>query len=1301
MAKMSRCGTSKPCVEFPLPAETLREVCEDARDFALVHGAGIRLKSGFREDAISVIPFTLLPSSFPRDAFSKAHLVQPILNKLMFRVAHDYDFLKMALQSTIEVDTFTAKLFRIYETVREEGIAQNKSAFCVCSEVPDLEFFQDAMLGILRSDYMMNRIKESGSLVSDACPKPVQIEVNTISSSFCTLSSIICDTHRFVMTSLGHRDEKKQLPLNTSMRDVNVGLVRAWELYNVETAYVLFVVEETTYNICDQRLTQFQLHKMNPLIKVMRRTLKEIHERAELSSELRLKIDGKEIAVVYFRTGYMPDLYSGEGDWEARLLLERSLAIKCPTINLHLAGTKKVQQLLSKRQNLERFLENAAEIDQVLSMCTGLYSLDLDEEGDQSARMAIENPERFVLKPQREGGGNNIYGVDVRKELERMGHSKERSAYILMDRISPPTQLNYILKPGDSISSVPVEVVSELGIYGVVLGSKRDIFTNIVAGHLLRTKPVTVDEGGVSFGVGALDSPFLVDCQCLVFNGLRLNLQEKVDALLSKDLQLILRTCGLNPYGLKKETRDRVVALLRDEEFSTVASLKIEELYNKSKRARKVSGCSDASDDPITENVPASRGRPSRSAAIVARNQLLATAPLAYDIPSRKERELLSQSSPSKSPPKSTCPQVARNARPKALPGLYLKASSEQTVASEQPVSKTVNNLPVKQLVRLGTVDQDAIQLPNTTQGLVSSPNPMMNNWEAMFNPRSSNFASNSSLTITPCLLQNQSMSRDWQTRHHNTVITNGSNLTMKPSNPAMKPATRPIQEYFQPCSSYSRNQYANPSVPISPDIRMEDLPFYPVIDCLLKPLTLVSSAPANALERSSRFTFNLTPSQYSSISGSLSKTPGGLSKSEIQIQLRFAKMDVSSKQKDFFPPNLSVQVNSHLVELPKLIHSTQAGIPPKRPSAPLDITAYRGFCPSKPNTVLVNWCFDDRAAASAQFVASVWLVKQLHSDDLIKQLKCKGSRDSDYTRAMIKEKLRNDEDEVAMTFLRVSLSCPLGKCRMQLPCRSKNCQHLQCFDANFFICMNERRPNWTCPVCDHEIPFSTLSLDGYFMDVLKSNPSDDMIELHIDGTWSLPGAKVQEIKKQDDKESIEIHSPESNHSDGICIVEEKVNKGGRNADKPEKVPVVEEVNLVSSDDSDEESDGNAASSESASSDNGLRMPSLSCALNEHQPQTEPDTYPGEYPPSNTNQRLRSRRKNPLSSDSDSENDTIQVRSIKRPCRNRRISSTSESEPELLDSPVKKIDIGDDRPSFAANNVIVEDGVIDLCSDED
>lgn len=41
-------------------------------------------------------------------------------------------------------------------------------------------------------------------------------------------------------------------------------------------------------------------------------------------------------------------------EWRARLLVEQSSAVKCPSIAYHLAGTKKIQQELAKPNVLER-----------------------------------------------------------------------------------------------------------------------------------------------------------------------------------------------------------------------------------------------------------------------------------------------------------------------------------------------------------------------------------------------------------------------------------------------------------------------------------------------------------------------------------------------------------------------------------------------------------------------------------------------------------------------------------------------------------------------------------------------------------------------------------------------------------------------------------------------------------------------------------------------------------------------------------------------------------------------------------
>ena len=87
-------------------------------------------------------------------------------------------------------------------------------------------------------------------------------------------------------------------------------------------------------------------------------------------------VDGHEIGVIYMRCGYHPDQYPTQLEWDARLMMEMSKAIKSPTINYHLAGTKKVQQELAKEGFIEKFLEDEEEIKSVKDIFTGLYSLD-------------------------------------------------------------------------------------------------------------------------------------------------------------------------------------------------------------------------------------------------------------------------------------------------------------------------------------------------------------------------------------------------------------------------------------------------------------------------------------------------------------------------------------------------------------------------------------------------------------------------------------------------------------------------------------------------------------------------------------------------------------------------------------------------------------------------------------------------------------------------------------------------------------------------------------------------------------
>ncbi|XP_034123475.1 glutathione synthetase isoform X1 [Drosophila guanche] len=563
------------CIRLPLPEDELIEVTAKAKDYAIMHGAAMRSKSNFSEDSLNFAPFVLVPSSFPRKEFEKAVALQPIINRLMHNVAHDEEFITTTLAETIKVDEFTANLFNIYRKVLAHGFTQRTSLGMLRSDLmlesgcPELspkallwrgEAGEDGEataaaaaaagtgsgggvgVGVcggkaksraraktmeeeedeatVKRNVQLSRATVSGVSTATVASKDrkaaayccwKQVEINTIASGFGHLGPASKTVQSFVLRELGHADKLPNMPHNNALAGLCDGMVKAWDIYAKPQSVILFIIEDVSYNICDQRFHEFYIRENYPHIKVLRRTLTEVHREGKLGLNKELLLSGGlEVAVIYFRAGYEPGHYHSQDEWDARYLMETSLAIKCPSIQYHLAGTKKVQQALAQPAVLERFINDPEEMKAVGKIFTGLYSLDDNEAGNATYEMALRTPEKFVLKPQREGGGNNVYGVDIPDALKRMSRV-ERSAWILMDLIHPPLTKGYMVRPGAEMPPTIVDMVSELGIFGVVIGDADQIIHNYQAGHMLRTKLSTANEGGVAAGLGALDSPYLID----------------------------------------------------------------------------------------------------------------------------------------------------------------------------------------------------------------------------------------------------------------------------------------------------------------------------------------------------------------------------------------------------------------------------------------------------------------------------------------------------------------------------------------------------------------------------------------------------------------------------------------------------------------------------------------------------------------------------------------------------------------------------------------------------------------------
>jgi len=239
-------------------------------------------------------------------------------------------------------------------------------------------------------------------------------------------------------------------------------------------------------------------------------TLTEIGEQCRLDpSTWALQLpDGREVAVVYFRSGYAPIHYPTDLEWAARLMVERSKAVKCPWIGYHLAGCKKIQQVLSNPSELEKYGQSKSVQERILAASAMQIGLNEVPANPATLELLLNFPDEFVLKPQREGGGNNLYGQEIVKTFNQIS-TDERGQYVLMERLRPPIFSNYLITAYGTVELR--EAVSELGLFGFLLGSKNEILQNEADGYLLRTKLANVNEGGLMSGVAALDTPWLID----------------------------------------------------------------------------------------------------------------------------------------------------------------------------------------------------------------------------------------------------------------------------------------------------------------------------------------------------------------------------------------------------------------------------------------------------------------------------------------------------------------------------------------------------------------------------------------------------------------------------------------------------------------------------------------------------------------------------------------------------------------------------------------------------------------------
>jgi len=293
--------------------------------------------------------------------------------------------------------------------------------------------------------------------------------------------------------------------------------------------------------------------------------------------------------------------------------------------------------------------------------------------------------------------------------------------------------------------------------------------------------------------------------------------------------------------------------------------------------------------------------------------------------------------------------------------------------------------------------------------------------------------------------------------------------------------------------------------MPVHPDVRFITLPFYDVVDVLIKPTSLVQKTMSGV--QYTDLVYHLTPYQTQLITNSRSYHIKSMMEYAVQVQLRFCLAEISCVQEDLYPSRLKIIVNGKSCPVPGQPPPNAQNQEPRKPHRPVNITSFCRLSPMRSNQIQLQWMPSDLGQRHA---ATVHLVKIVQAETLIQQLNNKPTRSKAHTIGFIKEKLRPDPDsEIAMTSLKVSLCCPIGRTRMTMPCRANNCNHLQCFDGSLYIQMNERKPSWVCPVCDQKAYYEDLFKDGLFSSIISEAKDCDDIVFFEDGSWR-PLADIQ-----------------------------------------------------------------------------------------------------------------------------------------------------------------------------------------------
>jgi len=445
------------------------------------------------------VPFSFTPCPIPAAVLAQLQIAAPLLGRLTQALADDNQMIQDVHAPLACADPFFAEMLSSHRALHKHPGDVLR--------VPLL---------LQRSDFMV-----------DAHMGPRLVECNSIAAGMAPFGERMGCLHQYLEQRWPseyarlHTAVPGALPPNPATANMaraiaNAAASIARDLGERGPLNFLMVVQDNEDNVFDQRLLESQLRSLG--LQTHRRTFRQLHQQLSGGPDQSLQLEGcGTLHVVYLRAGYQFQDYIAT-DLDARrccdallatrMFIERHRVALNATIAQQLATSKRMQLQLADDGLLRRLGFNHDECGVLQSMFAPMRCVDADsatllrDEGDLS---------KWVLKNQGEGGGHCLFDQDILHTLDTL-RDADFAAWTLMQRLYPAGREKDTLLVRDGRARAAQRLVSEIGLFTAHLGGTTldtgDQRPGHI-GHLVRSKPPQVTEGGVHSGFGVLDSLFI------------------------------------------------------------------------------------------------------------------------------------------------------------------------------------------------------------------------------------------------------------------------------------------------------------------------------------------------------------------------------------------------------------------------------------------------------------------------------------------------------------------------------------------------------------------------------------------------------------------------------------------------------------------------------------------------------------------------------------------------------------------------------------------------------------------------